>query len=208
LSGEPPCTRGACAARVSAAGWAARAQERADDHRFSTSAVMSPLFAAFLTAVFVLWLLLQDWRRTHGTTPALWVPLTWLTIISSRYVSEWIDSAGASSLQDGSPVDQPVFLGLILAAVVILARRDIPWSQLPAGNIVLILFLAYGAASILWSDFPFIAFKRWIKVVGHSLMVLVVLSEPRPREAMRALFRRCGYMLIPASILLIKYFPE
>jgi O-antigen ligase len=38
-------------------------------------------------------------------------------------------------------------------------------------------------------------------------MVLVVLSDPRPLEAVSTLLRRLGYLLIPLSVLLIKYFP-
>ena len=38
-------------------------------------------------------------------------------------------------------------------------------------------------------------------------MILVVLSDPRPLEAVRTLLRRLCYLLIPLSILLIKYYP-
>ena len=36
----------------------------------------------------------------------------------------------------------------------------------------------------------------------------MVLSDPRPLEAVRAVLRRLGYLLIPLSIMLDKYFPE
>jgi O-antigen ligase len=39
-------------------------------------------------------------------------------------------------------------------------------------------------------------------------MVLVVLSEPHPREAFVRLFKRAAYILMPFSILLIKYMPR
>ena len=40
------------------------------------------------------------------------------------------------------------------------------------------------------------------------MAVLVVLSDPRPVEAVRTVLRRVCYLVIPLSIVLIKYFPE
>ena len=40
------------------------------------------------------------------------------------------------------------------------------------------------------------------------MAVLVVLSDPRPLEAMRTVLRRVCYLLIPLSILLVKYYPS
>jgi O-antigen ligase len=50
--------------------------------------------------------------------------------------------------------------------------------------------------------------KRWVKEVGILVMVLVVLSESEPAEAAKALIRRCAYVLIPVSVLLVKYYPD
>ena len=66
----------------------------------------------------------------------------------------------------------------------------------------------FSPLSVLWSDFPFITFKRWFRDLGNYLAILVVLSDPRPLEAIRALLRRLSYLLIPLSILLVKYYPN
>src|SRR4029077_1519611 len=55
---------------------------------------------------------------------------------------------------------------------------------------------------------PFVAFKRWIKVLGHPIMVLIVLTEPDPEEALRRLMKRCAYVVVPVSILFIRYYPQ
>jgi len=67
--------------------------------------------------------------------------------------------------------------------------------------------LVFALLSILWSDFPFVSFKRWFRDLGNYLVILVVVSDPNPLEAARTLLRRFCYLLIPLSILLIKYFP-
>ena len=68
------------------------------------------------------------------------------------------------------------------------------------------VFLLFALLSVLWSDFPLVALKRWFRDLGNYLVILVVLSDPRPLEAVRALLRRLCYLLIPLSILLVKYY--
>jgi hypothetical protein len=40
------------------------------------------------------------------------------------------------------------------------------------------IFFVYCFLAIFWSDFPFVAFKRWIKVLGQPIMALIVLESP------------------------------
>jgi O-antigen ligase len=68
--------------------------------------------------------------------------------------------------------------------------------------------LLYCFISIAWSDFPFVAFKRWIKILGHPIMALIVLTEPDPKEGLIRLMKRCAYVVVPVSILFIKYYPR
>jgi hypothetical protein len=66
----------------------------------------------------------------------------------------------------------------------------------------------FWALSVLWSDAPFIAFKRWSKDLGNVLVVLIILTEDDPVEAARNVFVKCAYMLVPLSLLFIRYIPE
>src|SRR4029077_3619124 len=59
-----------------------------------------------------------------------------------------------------------------------------------------------------WSDFPLVALKRWVKVVGLPIMALIVLTEPDLEEALARVMKRCAYVIIPVSVLFIKYYPE
>src|SRR5207249_10073922 len=86
----------------------------------------------------------------------------------------------------GSPLDGAVFFSLQLAGLFVLLRRHVSLSKVASENIAMTLFLAFGALSILWSDFPLVAFKRWFKVLGHPIMVLIVATEPDPRQALRS----------------------
>ena len=173
---------------------------------------MPPILATFLTIGFIIWLFRRDLREKPNVTRALWIPLLWMLIISSRFVSQWLDifgiHVGGVSIEDGSPLDRLVFLGLILAGISVLRQRHVTLTKCVRHNRWLTIFIVYCFIAIVWSDFPFVAFKRWIKILGHPIMVLVLFSEPDPQEAITRLLKRCAYVLLPMSVLFIKYFPE
>ena len=39
-------------------------------------------------------------------------------------------------------------------------------------------------------------------------MALIVLTEDEPHDALKRLFKRSAYVVVPVSIMFIKYFPE
>jgi O-antigen ligase len=110
-------------------------------------------------------------------------------------------------MEEGNALDRYVQLLLILLALGTLWSRSLEWGKLFAANVALTALLAFGLLSVLWSDFPFVAFKRWFKDLGTYLVILIALSDSRPFDALRTLVRRACFLLIPLSILLIKYFP-
>lgn len=95
---------------------------------------------------------------------------------------------------------------LIISALFVLMRRGLSWSGVIRRNPWLWLFYAFLLVSVLWSDYPFVAFKRWFRDFGNLVIILLVLSEENPGEAVRQVFLRCAYVLIPISVLFIKYY--
>jgi exopolysaccharide production protein ExoQ len=158
------------------------------------------------------WLFRRDLLEKPNVTRALWIPIAWMVIIGSRAASRWLNIfglpiEGGTSMEEGSPLDALLFLTLIAAGWSVLARRNVRVAEIMQDNPWLTLFLAYCLISIVWSDFPFNALKRWIKILGHPIMVLIVFTEPDPKEALMRLFKRCAYILLPVSILWMKYYP-
>jgi exopolysaccharide production protein ExoQ len=115
---------------------------------------------------------------------------------------------GATSVEDGSPIDSVALLALILSGLYVLSKRHVKLSEFRRQNGWLMVFLVYCLISVVWSDFPLIALKRWIKILGHPIMALIILTEPDPLEAARRVLKRTGYLLIPLSVLLAKYYPQ
>jgi exopolysaccharide production protein ExoQ len=174
---------------------------------------MPPPVATVLTLGFVIFLFRRDIREKPDVSGALWLPLIWLLIGCSRALSQWLNIfglpvSGAVSVEEGSPLDAWFFFGLIAAGVYVLNHRQVRVSEVIQNNGWLIIFLLYCFISIVWSDFPFVTFKRWIKILGHPIMALVILTEPNPDQAVKTLLKRCAYVVVPVSVLFIKYYPQ
>lgn len=172
---------------------------------------MFPYLALLLWLALLFILLCFDPAKSPGTSWKLWVPIAWMFIAASRLPSQWLGVQGggaAQRLQDGSLVDSTIYSVLIVLAIGILISRSFPWGEFVLRNVALVGFLLFALVSVLWSDFPFIALKRWFRDLGSYWMVLVILSDPRPLDAIRTVMRRLSYILIPLSIVLIKYFPN
>lgn len=172
-------------------------------------------YVAFLTfAIGVGCLFRLDRDGSFKTSKALWLPVIWLWIIGSRPVSAWLwiwfgigggGSGGLDAQLDGSPIDAVVLLLLLLGGVGTLMRRKKKVRAYLNSSYPVLLYYGYCLASCLWSPFPEVACKRWVKAVGDLVMVLVVLTDSEPIEALRRVFARVGFILMPASLLLIRY---
>ena len=172
---------------------------------------MPPTLALVLTLLFIAYLFRREFQQEYTPSLALSIPCIYLLILGSRSVTEWLNLGTPVSgvdIEEGSPLDRTVFLTLIVAGLVVLWKRRISWSQLFRDNITLTLFVLYCGISIVWSDFPFVAFKRWTKGFGDPIMMLIILTEREPIKAAQLLFKTCTYILIPLSVLFIKYYPH
>ena len=170
-----------------------------------------PFIALLCTVAFVAFLFRRDIRERANVTGALWIPLLWMVLIASRSVTQWLhtlDLANLGSAEEGNPIDALIYFMLIVAGVGVLNQRQVSLGEIFRNNRWLMAFLLYCFVAILWSDFPFVAFKRWTKIIGHPIMVLILLTEPDPAEALARLMKRSAYVLVPFSILAIKYYPE
>jgi exopolysaccharide production protein ExoQ len=166
--------------------------------------------ALLATIVAIASLLLLDRHKLVRTSTFLWLPVIWFSIVGSRPLSVWLagPAAGGTSVEmalDGNSTDAAVF-GVLLAAglFVLLSRRRQAGAQV-IGNAAIVIYFVYCLVSVLWSPFPSVAFKRWSKAVGDLVMVLVVLTDAQPVEAIRRLFARVGAILMPLSLYLIRY---
>lgn len=153
-----------------------------------------------------------DRDKSERTSKGLWVAIIWLSIAGSRSPFAWSGMSQPAEIPgqipEGSLSDQLLagslmFLGLV---VIILRRKEV--RTLFKASWPIVLYFSFCLLSLLWSDFPAWGFKRWIRSLGDLMMILIIATEVQPARALRRVFSRVGFVLLPASVLLIRYYPE
>ena len=160
------------------------------------------------------WLDRDPRSRTSG---ALWIPSIWFLLACSRPLSAWWNlgeiqkesvAPVSALLAEGSPIDRAVYTGLLVLGLIVLAQRKNITIKTVRSCWPVALFFGYCLLSLLWSDFADIAFKRWTKAVGDWVMVMIIWTDPNPLAALKRVVARTAYIVIPVSILFIKYFGD
>ncbi len=123
---------------------------------------LPPQVGLFLTLSLIIFLFRRDIREKPNVSGALWLPVLWLLLNSSRSLTQWLNIfglpvSGPASAEEGSPLDACFYLALAIAGVCILSNRQ---------------------------------------------------PEPNFKEALTRLMKRCAYVVVPVSILWIKYYPQ
>jgi O-antigen ligase len=166
--------------------------------------------AAYATLIVALFILSRD--SDAKVSKALWIPVLWLMIGSSRNVSAWLSASAppmeADKTVEGSALDQVILGALMLFGLVVLARRRVRLWSVIQSNPAVVLYFVYCGVSIIWSDFPGMSFRRWIKSLGDLVIVLVVLTEADRALGVRRFLSRVGFLLVPISLMLVNYFPN
>jgi O-antigen ligase len=172
---------------------------------------MSPSLATVVYALGILGLFYLNRDKSARTSKALWIPVIWFWILGSRAVSIWLGMGSltptADELLEGSPTDAVVFGVLLVSGMLVLAHRGRLSVLMMKDHWPIIVYFSYCLMSVAWSDYPDISLKRWIKATGDVIMPLVVFTDAEPVVAVRRLLSRVGFLLLPMSVLLIKYYP-
>jgi exopolysaccharide production protein ExoQ len=173
---------------------------------------MSPLIAILIYACGIAGLFYLDRDKSIRTSKALWLPVVYLWVLGSRPVSSWLGvspPSGTDIQLEGSPVDGAFFAVLLIAAICVLAYRGRRVLAFVNANFPLpiLIYFAFCLMSVCWSGYPGPALKKWVKATGDLAMILIVLTDEQPLAALRRLSARTAFILMPVSLLLIKYYP-
>ncbi len=171
---------------------------------------MSPSLASLLFVIGIAGLFYLNREKSVRTSKALWIPVIWFWIIGSRSVPSWFGltpTDAADAMMDGSPIDGAIYEVLLASGLAVLVFRGYRCVSLLKANWTILCYYSYCLISVVWSDYPDASARKWVKATGDVVMALVILTDFRPGAALRKLFSSVGFVLIPASTLLIKYYP-
>jgi O-antigen ligase len=171
--------------------------------------IASMLFSGFLVLI--------DCRRRKRVSAGVLFPTLLLLVIASRPLSEWVSGTsysweraqvgGFGNEASASPLDTVFFAFVIIGSLVLASARGTNWKVLLRANPAIVLFYLYFALSVFWSADPSGSLKRVIKDCGLLLVASIFFTENDPTEAIRAVYFRCASILLPMSVVFIKYYP-
>lgn len=176
---------------------------------------MKPI-ALTICIAFIIYLFWMDRKNNNVYSASLWIPFIWMFIAGSRSVSQWLnlntpiesESALAEAYAKGNTLDLVIFSLLIFAGIIIVSRRKIDWEMLFKKNKWIWFYFLYCGISIMWTDAPFVTFKRLIKEFGGMVILLIILSEKQPYIAIGIIIKRLSFLIVPLSVLFIWYYPD
>jgi len=174
---------------------------------------MQPAIASLICGIGIAGLFFLDRGEKTRVSMALVIPAVWMLLNTTHPLSFWLGMSNQGSYTteayvEGNPFDRNVFLVLQLAALIVLCRKSAKVGAMLRKNPLILVYFSFCLVSVLWSDFPFVTFKRWIKALGDVQMVLVILVELDPFAALRCILTRMGFFLFPLSILFIRFYPQ
>ena len=133
--------------------------------------MITPSIATILVLAGIVALFRLDRDSKAKTSPALWIAVVWVAIGASRMVSQWFGSSSYLDSPDqyleGSPLDRAILAALLMGGLMVLVARGARTGAFLRANAPVVLFFTYCALSALWSDYPFVSFKRWTKGLGN-----------------------------------------
>ncbi len=168
----------------------------------------------YVIGIAVLLVLVRD--RKVQTSNGLWIAILWLLIAGSRPVAAWFDGPTTATASDiaqnynmeANPANTLVIVVLLTGGLIVLIRRNRTVAGLLRANWPILLFFSYCILSTGWSDYPGPAFRKAIRSLGDFMAVLIVVSDRQPAAALKRLLVIAGFLLLPLSLLLIKYYPN
>jgi exopolysaccharide production protein ExoQ len=176
--------------------------------------------ALLFCLVFIIFCLYYDQKKLENVSSAIWIPVIWCCITASRSISSIFypisfvqnDYNTGIPLQyditESNPLERNVLIVLMVIGIFILVQRKINWSLIIKNNIWIFLFFFFMGLSFIWSQFPVITLKRWFRSIGDIIMVLIIITENNPFEAIKSILKRSAYFVLPLSLITIFFFPE
>jgi len=169
---------------------------------------MPPILALFLCFIFCIGLYIIDIKNESDVSVTLWIPTLWLMLCGSRSLDLWFNPSRDIVTGEGGSIDRIFLITLITITSLVLSQRKVNWHKIYRGNAWILILYAYMLISIVWTESPLNSLKRWFRTLGDLMVVMVILTETNPFKAIVTAYKRCFILLIPLSVVLIKYFRQ
>ncbi len=142
----------------------------------------------------------------------LFIPILWFVLQNSKGVLFWketIDLSLQNQFQlEGSPADRMILIMLIILSSLILYIRRGRLLELIRQNSWIFIFFTYMLISIMWTEYPFIAIKRWIRALGTIMIFCIIFTENNPLKKTIDILKLACFIVLPLSLFYVLFVPS
>jgi len=177
--------------------------------------------ALFLTVAFIVLALRQDFRQGKRFSAGTWIAFLWIGVSATRPLIYWVHPGafaafgemaaweqGRVEIIKNNPLDRNVLIALMVLGLIILIGRSRRFRLILSDNSWLVAFCVLCLFSLLWSEEPGTVLKRWTRLAGDVIVILLILTEWDPEETIYRIMRRMGILFLPLSVLLIRFYDQ
>src|SRR5260370_1128396 len=166
---------------------------------------MARVIGSLICGIGIAGLFFLDRGEKTQVSKALVIPAVWMLLNTTHPLSFWLGMSNLGSYTteayvEGNPFDRNVALVIQLAALIVLCGKSAKVGAILRKNPLILAYFSFCLVSVLWSDFPFVTFKRWIKALGDVQMVLVILVELDTFAPPRSILTPMGFFLFPFPV--------
>lgn len=146
----------------------------------------------------------QARRMSSDQKWAIGLTVFYLVLTTTRAFDFWNESAGSySDSWKGNILISLLGNLLLLLIIPFLAKNFENVKQKLMQNWHLVLFFGYTLISCLWSEFPGIAFRRWVKIFIYLVLIINTVSLPDPAKLFKKIFLYYIYIVSALSLIMI-----
>lgn len=174
-----------------------------------------PFISLILAFIFLAIIFRNDRREYPAFSARLWLPILWLLLISTRLLEIVLRTQSVFNAPDaveaaiqGNAVGMLVSLALIGLGLLTLLKSRFKLREIIKDNSWLFILYLYALISIVWADYQEVSLKRWVRICGSLIMVLLILINDDFKEALEHVIRRYAFICLSLSVILLKFYPS
>jgi O-antigen ligase len=114
----------------------------------------------------------------------------------------------AEDIEASNPLNQLIYSTLYFISLISLFGKRKQVYAFMTKEKYLGLFFLWCLASILWSDFPFVSFKRWLQIIGPAIVILAAFLHMDSLDDALRYLKAVFMMYLPISLLAILLVPD
>jgi O-antigen ligase len=122
--------------------------------------------------------------------------------------SPYREVSDVEDIVTANPRNQIIFASLYFLALISLWPKAKQVLRFIKNEKFLSFFILWSLLSVLWSDYPFVSFKRWIQLAGNTIVLLAAIVHFSSVDDAIRYFKLIFCIFMPLNLLAVLFIPD